>query len=107
PAAMPCCRGYGTIAICVAELHPLSFDQVRDIPREMGNLGVPLKELPRRVDDRTLHIRPPVVLTGVALSPVLPALLGSRRVYFFGVLVIDHSNGVAVRAIFDALYLYR
>src|SRR5947207_8769864 len=101
--AMPVDRREGTRSIGVGELQPMSLDHVRDIPRVMGNLGIPLKEFPRCVDNRSLHINPPVVLTRVALSPVLPALLDSRGVYSFGVLVIDHGDGVAVRAILDAI----
>src|SRR5688572_333376 len=100
---MPVDRREGTGAIGIEELQAMSFDQVRDIPPVVGHLRVPLKELPRRVDDRPLHIAPPAVITGVALSPILPALLDSRGVYFFGVLVIDHRDGVAARAILDAI----
>ena len=104
---MPVDRGERMGSIGIGQLESMAFNQVRHIPRVVGNLGVPLKELPRRVDDRSLHITSPVVLASVAFSPILLALLGSRCVYFFGVGVIDHSDGVAVRAILDAIEVPR
>src|SRR5438046_2281691 len=52
--AMPVDRREGTRSIGVGELQPMSLDHVRDIPRVMGNLGIPLKEFPRCVDNRSL-----------------------------------------------------
>src|SRR5438093_9300673 len=89
--------------ISIEELQSLSLNQVRDIPCVMGYFGIPLKEFPRRVNNRSLHIRTPVVLAGVALSAILPALLGPRGVYFLGVLVIDDRGGVAACAILDGI----
>ena len=82
-------------SIGVGELESMSFYQIRNVPSVMGNFAVPLKELPRRVDDRSLHITPPAVSASVALSALLLAFLSSRCVNFFGVGVIDYSDGVA------------
>src|SRR5207249_2571360 len=101
---MPVNRGEGSGSVGIGELEPLSFDIVRDGPRVIGHLGVSLNEFPRGVNDRALHIPSPAVLTGVALSSILPALLDSRGVNFLCFAVIDHGHGVSARATLGAIH---
>src|SRR5262245_54933492 len=70
-------------SIGVGELELVAFDLVEHVPRVVRDLRVSLEELPRRVDDRALHVDAPVVLTRVALAALLLALLGSRGVQLF------------------------
>src|SRR6266850_2149967 len=101
---VPVDRGESAGSIGISELESMSFNLVRVIPGVVRHLDAgPLKELKRRVDDRSLHISPPAVSASVAFSPSLLALVGFRCVYFFGTGVIDHRDGVAARAARDGV----
>src|SRR5437867_5683475 len=96
-------HGEGTGSIAVGELQPMSFDSVGVIDRIIRNLGVSLKEFPRRIDNRSSQIGLRVVGADVRIRPGSFAVLRALRVYFSGVCIVDHSDGVAVRTILVAV----
>ena len=93
----------GPGCIRIEELELSSFDQVRHVPRITGNFRVSLKELPRRVDNRSLDIGTPVVHAFVAFSAPLLTLFRNRRVYFLSVFVINDCGRVPAPRVLDAI----
>src|SRR5438034_201477 len=86
----------------------MSFDEVDEIPQEVRQLGVPLHELKRCIDDRAAHIILPVTLTGSAGAAAASfgprrAVLGFLGEYSLGLVVIDHRHGVVALALRGAI----
>ena len=59
----------------------------------------PLKERPRRVNNRSLLVRLPTVYAKVSIAPFRPASFDAHRMFFLESSVIDHGHRIAPRAI--------
>ena len=97
-------RGKGTRLIGVGELYPPSLNSFGVVVRVVRHRGIPLKETPRRIVERSSQFIDPGVTAQIRIrARQALATLESLCMYFLDVRVIDHRDGVTVRTIFDAV----
>ena len=70
-------RRHRARSVAVRQMHLMTADAVRGIPRQLRHLRIALHELPRRMEERALIVEPPVSHTRKTGASIAP--FGARR----------------------------